>query len=234
MHTGMIAILAQLTTPSDTTSVALNTAAEQSISVADLVMKGGAIMIPIFLLWIIATYIIIERFLYLKSAMKSKGEFVRTISKLLRESDIKGATLLADKEDSAVGKIIGTGISYIGKPVKDIESMMESVANVEIGEMEKNTNYLGVIAGIAPMLGFIGTIWGIIQIFYQISLSDNISIGIIASGLYVKMVTSGAGLIVGVYAYTGYHLLQQRIQHFTLTAQRDSLEFIRSIVSPAR
>jgi biopolymer transport protein ExbB len=103
-----------------------------------------------------------------------------------------------------------------------------------VGEMEKNTNYLGIIAGIAPMLGFIGTIAGIIQIFYEISLSDNISIGIIASGLYVKMVTSGAGLIVGVYAYTGYHLLQQRIQRFTLQAQRDSLEFIRSIISPAR
>jgi biopolymer transport protein ExbB len=234
MQTGMIAILAQLTPSiaSDSTTVA--STAEQSISVADLVMKGGAIMIPIFLLWIIATYLIIERFLYLKAAAATKGDFIKTISKLLRDSDIKGANLMADKEESAIGKIIGTGISYIGKPVKDIESMMESVANVEIGEMEKNTNYLGVIAGIAPMLGFIGTIWGIIQIFYQISLSDNISIGIIASGLYVKMVTSGAGLIVGVYAYTGYHLIQQRIQHFTLKAQRDSLEFIRSIVSPAR
>lgn len=191
-------------------------------------------MIPILLLWVIATYILIERFLYIKTATKTKGDFIRQIIRMIKESDVRGSSMYAEKEDSAVGRIIATGISYIGKPVKDIESMMESVANVEVGEMERNTNYLGIIAGIAPMLGFIGTISGIIQIFYGISLSDNISIGIIAGGLYVKMVTSGAGLIVGVYAYTAYHLLQQRIQRFTLQAQRDSLEFIRSIISPAR
>src|SRR5688572_10715618 len=232
MQLAFISILSQIQSqPTDTTTTAVP---DQSLSVLDLVVSGGVIMIPIFLLWIIATYILIERFLYLKTAAKTKGDFIRQINNMLRNSDIKSATMYADKEDNAIGKIIAMGISYIGKPIKDIESMMESAASVEVGEMEKNTNYLGIIAGIAPMLGFIGTIWGIIQIFYQISLSDNISIGIIASGLYVKMVTSGAGLIVGVYSYTAYHLLQQRIQHFTLQAQRDALEFIRSIVSPAR
>jgi biopolymer transport protein ExbB len=232
MELPLIYNLAQIqNTPTDSTSTA---AVDQSLSVADLVVSGGVIMIPIFLLWVIATYIVIERFLYLKAATKTKSDFIRQIVGMLRNSDIKTATVFAEKEDTSIGKIVSTGISYIGKPVKDIESMMESVANVEVGEMERNTNYLGIIAGIAPMLGFIGTIWGIIQIFYQISLSDNISIGIIASGLYVKMVTSGAGLVVGVYSYTAYHLLQQRIQRFTLQAQRDSLEFIRSIVSPAR
>jgi biopolymer transport protein ExbB len=117
--------------------------------------------------------------------------------------------------------------------MKEIEGVMESTANVEVGEMEKGTGYLGIIAGIAPMLGFIGTISGIIRIFYTISLSDNISIGIIAGGLYEKMITSGAGLVVGVLAYTGYHILSQMIQNFTLRAQRDSLEFIRCIMSPA-
>ena len=111
--------------------------------------------------------------------------------------------------------------------------MMESVANIEVGEMEKNTAYLGIIAGVAPMLGFIGTISGIINIFYSISLTDNISIGIIAGGLYEKMVTSGSGLIVGLCAYAAYHILMQIISKFTLRVQRDSLEFIRYIVSPA-
>lgn len=230
MQLAFMPVLAQIS--SDTT--AISTTSSQSLSILDLVVSGGVIMIPIFLLWIIATYIFIERYLYLKTAAKTKGDFMRQINTMLRNADIKAATMYAEKEDTALGKIISMGISYIGKPIKDIESMMESTASVEVGEMEKNTNYLGIIAGIAPMLGFIGTIWGIIQIFYQISLSDNISIGIIASGLYVKMVTSGAGLIVGVYSYTAYHLLQQRIQQFTLHAQRESLEFIRSIIAPAR
>jgi biopolymer transport protein ExbB len=234
MHIAFISVLSQIQNPTVSDSTATVATPDQSLSVFDLVVSGGVIMIPIFLLWIIATYIFIERFLYLKSAAKTKGDFIRQINTMLRNSDIKAATVYAEKEDTALGKIISMGISFIGKPIKDIESMMESTASIEVGEMERNTNYLGIIAGIAPMLGFIGTIWGIIQIFYQISLSDNISIGIIASGLYVKMVTSGAGLIVGVYAYTAYHLLQQRIQHFTLQAQRDSLEFIRSIISPAR
>jgi biopolymer transport protein ExbB len=230
MQIALISTLAQIQT--DTTAPI--TATDEGLSIADLIIKGGVVMIPILLLWVIATYILIERFLYIRAATKTKGDFIRQIIRMLKDSDIKAANLYSEKEDSSVGRIIATGISYIGKPVKDIESMMESVANVEVGEMEKNTNYLGIIAGIAPMLGFIGTISGIIQIFYGISLSDNISIGIIAGGLYVKMVTSGAGLIVGVYAYTAYHLLQQRIQRFTLQAQRDSLEFIRSIISPAR
>lgn len=230
MQIALISILSQI--QPDTTAPL--TTADEGLSIADLIIKGGVVMIPILLLWVIATYILIERFLYLKTATKTKGDFIRQIIRMIKESDVRGSSMYAEKEDSAVGRIIATGISFIGKPVKDIESMMESVANVEVGEMEKNTNYLGIIAGIAPMLGFIGTISGIIQIFYGISLSDNISIGIIAGGLYVKMVTSGAGLIVGVYAYTAYHLLQQRIQRFTLQAQRDSLEFIRSIISPAR
>ena len=230
MQLDFISVLLQVS--SDSTSISV--AADQSLSILDLVVSGGVIMIPIFVLWIIATYIFIERYLYLKAQAKTKGDFMRQIHGMLRNADVKAATVYAEKEDTALGKIISMGISYIGKPIKDIESMMESTASIEVGEMERNTNYLGIIAGIAPMIGFVGTIWGIIQIFYQISLSDNISIGIIASGLYVKMVTSGAGLVVGVYSYTAYHLLQQRIQQFTLQAQRESLEFIRSIIAPAR
>jgi biopolymer transport protein ExbB len=117
--------------------------------------------------------------------------------------------------------------------VKDIETMMESSANIEVAEMEKNTGYLGIIASIAPMVGFIGTISGVIRIFYNISLSDNISIGVISGGLYEKMITSGAGLIVGVLAYSGYHYLHLKIQRFTLQVQKDAYEFMRSILSPA-
>lgn len=190
-------------------------------------------MIPILVLWVITTYLFIERFLYLRQKTRRQKDFMGNIRHLLNNGDIKAATFFAEKDDTSTGRIIGTGLQYIGKPVKDIETVMESAANIEIGFMEKNTGYLGIIAGIAPMLGFIGTISGIIHIFYSISLTDNISIGIIAGGLYEKMVTSGAGLIVGVCAYAAYHSIHQKIQGFSLQIQRDSHEFIRYILSPA-
>jgi biopolymer transport protein ExbB len=116
-----------------------------------------------------------------------------------------------------------------GKQGKDVEGIMESAANIEIAEMEKNLGYLGIIAGIAPMLGFIGTISGVIKIFYNISLADNISIGIIAGGLYQKMICSGAGLIVGVIAYSCYHYLQLMIDRYTIAMQKDVNDFLKSL-----
>lgn len=221
----MIAFLAQIT-PEPPESF-------EGLSIADLLLKGGIVMIPIIFLLFLATYLFIERLLYIRQKGKQQKDLVQNITRMIRDSDIKAATMFAERETSSTGKILASGLQYIGRPMKEIEGVMESTANIEVGEMEKGTGYLGIIAGIAPMLGFIGTISGIIRIFYTISLSDNISIGIIAGGLYEKMITSGAGLVVGVLAYTGYHILNQMIQNFTLRAQRDSLEFIRYIMSPA-
>lgn len=208
--------------------------APEELSILELMMKGGFVMIPIVILWFVALYIFIERILYLRTAAKTKREFIQNIKRHLQEGDIKSARLYAEQERSALATVIRSGLDYVGKPIKEIESMMESAANIEIAEMEKNIGYLGIIAGIAPMLGFIGTISGIINIFYSISLSDNISIGIIAGGLYEKMITSGTGLVVGVLAYSAYHLLQQRINRFSLQMQKDVFEFIRTIVSPVK
>lgn len=225
-------VFAQISQPSDSL-VQLSQTSDDGLSLFSLLMKGGVVMVPILFLLVVTTYIFIERYLYLRQKTRRQKDFMGKITRLIKEADIKGAKMFADSESSATGKIILTGLQYIGKPIKEIETMMEAVANVEVGEMEKNTGYLGIIAGIAPMLGFIGTISGIIHIFYSISLTDNISIGIIAGGLYEKMVTSGAGLIVGVLAYTAYHVLHQKIQRFSLSIQRDSLDFIRYIISPA-
>jgi biopolymer transport protein ExbB len=207
--------------------------ASQELSIASLLWKGGVVMIPILILSLITVYVFIERFLYIRSVTKGKKDLMVHVKNRLQQGDIKGARLYAEQESSATGRIILSGLEYVGKPVKDIETMMESSANIEVAEMEKNTGYLGIIASIAPMVGFIGTISGVIRIFYNISLSDNISIGIISGGLYEKMITSGAGLIVGVLAYSGYHYLHLKIQRFTLQVQKDAYEFMRSILSPA-
>lgn len=205
--------------------------AVQELTILELIMKGGVIMIPIAILSFISIYLFIERFMYLNTIIKSEKNFVPTVIGFLKESNIKAAANFADKSTHATGYIISSGISMIGRSARDIEATMESATNIKVAEMERNLGYLGIIAGVAPMLGFLGTIAGIIHIFYDISLSDNISIGIIAGGLYEKMITSGAGLLVGVIAYTFYHLLHQKIQRFTLQIQKDVFQFMRSIQS---
>jgi biopolymer transport protein ExbB len=212
----------------DTTAVDITPA---DLSLFELIMKGGVVMIPIAFLSVCVVYITVERYLYLKSVLKHPSNFVDTISGHLKEGNINAARSYASHFTSSTGFVMRSGIDSIGKPIRDIESVLESATNIEVAEMEKNLGYLGIIAGIAPMLGFVGTIVGIIHIFYDISLSDNISIGIIAGGLYEKMITSGAGLVVGILAYTAYHILYQRIHKFTRQIQKDCFEFLRSIQS---
>jgi biopolymer transport protein ExbB len=135
--------------------------------------------------------------------------------------------MYARSDKSSFGKILESGLRQKGKTVKETEGYMESTTNIEIAMMEKDTGYLGIIAGVAPMLGFIGTISGVIKIFYNISLADNISIGIIAGGLYQKMICSGTGLIVGVIAYSCYHYLQMMIDRFSINLQRQVNEIVK-------
>ena len=120
----------------------------------------------------------------------------------------------------------------IGRPIAEIESNMEKVTNIEIANMEKRMNHLGTIAGIAPTLGFVGTISGVIKIFYNISITENISIANISGGLYEKMISSGAGLVVGIIAYAAYHLLNGKIDSFALQSQKIILKFINIIQRP--
>jgi len=207
---------------------------QDELTFIELIMKGGVVMIPILLLSIAAIYVAIERYLYLRSTLKRDGNFLSKITRALSSGNIAEAKRYAQDEDSATGRIISSGIDSIGRPIRDIESMLESATNIEVAEMEKHTGYLGIIAGIAPMLGFIGTILGIIHIFYEISLTDNFSIGTISGGLYEKMITSGTGLAVGIIAYIAYHLLLLRIGRFTLQIQKDVFDFLRSLQAPTK
>jgi biopolymer transport protein ExbB len=207
---------------------------QDELTFVELIMKGGYVMIPILLLSIAAIYVAIERYLYLRSTLNRDDNFLSKITRALSSGNIAEAKRYAEDENSATGRIISSGIDSIGRPIRDIESMLESATNIEVAEMEKHTGYLGIIAGIAPMLGFIGTILGIIHIFYEISLTDNFSIGTISGGLYEKMITSGTGLAVGIIAYIAYHMLLLRIGRFTLQIQKDVFEFLRSLQVPTK
>ena len=196
-------------------------------NVAELLMKGGFIMIPIILLSFFSLYLFIERFSYIRRSATINETLVSNVISEIRNNRHEEALNRAKESDTALGRILESGLSQPGKNPKEIENYMESAANLEIAVMEKDTGYLGIIAGIAPMLGFIGTISGVIKIFYNISLADNISIGIIAGGLYQKMICSGTGLIVGVIAYSAYHFLQMMIDRFSIGMQRQVNEVVK-------
>jgi len=206
-----------------------NIATTNEISVLEFIFKGGFFLIPISILLFYTFYLIIERYLYIQKASKIDALLMRDVRDNLHSGKLDMARSIAERSNTASGNIIKEGILVIGRPIIEIESNMDRAADIEIGEMEKHLGQLGLIAGIAPTLGFIGTISGVIKIFYSISVTENISIGNISGGLYEKMISSGAGLLVGIIAYSAYHLLNGKIDNFALKIQKQILEFINII-----
>jgi len=227
-------ILLQVPAIDTTTSASAvaGAAPQSSLQLFDLVAKGGWVMIPIALLFFAALYLIIQRFYVIRMQTRVDDGFIDNVKDMVLQGNIKSAESFCRNQKTSVGRVFEKAVGRIGSPIREIESTIETVGQIEIGRLERNMGYLGIIAGIAPMLGFIGTISGIIRIFYDISLSDNISVGIIAGGLYEKMITSGSGLIVGVIAYTGYHLLNMMVEKFTLRLEMNAFEFLEVLQKP--
>ncbi|HBX52828.1 MAG: biopolymer transporter ExbB [Bacteroidetes bacterium RIFOXYA12_FULL_35_11] len=199
---------------------------EQSMSLLDLLIKGGVVMIPILLLSLLAFYFFFERLIAIRKAAKKNTSFMNNISNMILNMKIEEAKILCSATNTPVSRMISKGIERFGKPINEIEKSVESVGKFEISKLEKNMKILGIVAGIAPMLGFIGTIIGVIKIFYNISLADNISIGLIAGGLYEKMITSASGLIIGVIAYAGYHYLNILLDKVIFNMEDSAIEFM--------
>jgi biopolymer transport protein ExbB len=209
-------------------NVVTNPNPAEYMSVLELMTKGGIVMIPILLFSMLSVYVFIDKLIYVVKNARTENDFSRRLLKELSDGRKEQAAIFC-KQNNSTGRIFESALPKMGKPVQEIEDTIESSANIEIAKMEKHTGYLGIIAGIAPMLGFIGTISGVIKIFYNISLSDNISIGLIADGLYQKMICSATGLIVGVVAYIFYHYLQMRIDNYSTRLQENVLIFINSL-----
>jgi len=209
-----------------------NEALTNEVSVLEFIFKGGLFLIPIAILLFYTIYLIFERYLYIHKAAKIDNHLMKDIRTHLNSANIEMAVSAAERTGNAQGAIIKEGVLTIGRHIGEIESNMERAANIEIGYMEKKMGQLGLIAGIAPTIGFIGTISGVIKIFYAISVTEDISIGNISGGLYEKMISSGAGLIVGIIAYSAYHLFNGKIDNFSLSIQKQVLEFINIIQRP--
>lgn len=204
--------------------ILLETVAE--IQYFDLIIKGGWLMIPLFLLSIISVFIFFDRFFYLKSQKKADPAFFEMLNEQIKAGKIEAAITLCKSTNSSESRILMKGLQNLGSPIRDIHEQMEMEGKLEVYKYEGNTYFLGVIAGVAPMLGFIGTISGVIKIFYNISLADNISISLISGGLYEKLITSGVGLSIGIIAYVAYHYLNNRINKLVHDWEYRSVRFI--------
>lgn len=207
---------------------------EQSISLLELVTRGGWVMFPIGFLALVSVYLIVERFITISKAGKVDTGFMTNIKTMLLDGKIDAALSMCRSSNTPIARLLEKGIKRLGKPVKEIESAVENTGKLEIYKLEKNLSYLGIIAGIAPMLGFIGTISGVINIFYKISVSADFGIQQISDGLYEKMVTSAAGLMVGIIAHIGFHLLNTMIDRVTFQLESTTVEFIDLIQEPGK
>lgn len=194
-----------------------------------LIMKGGWVMVPIAILSVLAIYFIIERWLIVSKMGKSDSIWQSRIIELISENRLEQALKFCHEKPYVTGKVIASGLKEIEEPVEEIERVMEVEARMQISKMENHMNYLGIIASIAPMLGFLGTIFGVITIFYNISQTADLDIATISDGLYQKMICSGAGLLVGIVAYSGFYILNGRIDKTVVVLDKDSNEVLKAI-----
>jgi biopolymer transport protein ExbB len=205
----------------------------EEVSILGLLMKGGYVMIPILFLSVLSLYLFIERFLYISNAGKIDHSFLDRIQQKLSQGDVKGAIDTCSNQKTPVAHILSRGLIRLGSPVRDIENTIESTASVEVAKMEEKLSYISLIAAIAPMFGFLGTVIGMIKAFYNISVSDNISIGIIAGGIYEKMVTSASGLVVGIIAFIFYTILNNKIDQAVSNIEVVTTEFLDTLYKPS-
>ncbi len=197
----------------------------------DLMMKGGWILVPIFLLSLLSIYVIINRVLVIRKLGQKDVLWFSRVWELVQERKIDKAVKFSLEKQTATSKVIAAGLKEIQGEDKEIEEAMQMEARQQISLLENQMNYLGITAAIAPMLGFLGTIFGVIKIFYNISVSGDLNIASISDGLYQKMICSGAGLFVGIIAYSGYYVLNGFIDKAVLRIDKDSNEILKAIRS---
>jgi biopolymer transport protein ExbB len=237
MLLGLVTLLQDslLTPKADTVATAATAAAaDQQIRLLDLLMKGGVLMIPLGILSLIAVFSFVERYLTISKAGKLEDNFMPMIRDHISNGNITAARSLSKNTNTPIARMIDKGIQRIGKPIELIEKSMESVGKLEIYKMEKNLVILSIVAGIAPMFGFLGTIAGMIQTFFNISITSDITLSTIAGGIYVKMITSATGLIIGLIAYIGYSFLNAQIDKTIYKMEAASAEFIDILQEPTK
>lgn len=238
----MLGILLQITQSgavTDTTSqliqqVTQTVPTSETLSLWELTMKGGWIMIPIAILSILAIYIFIERFIATQRAAKEDSGFMNNIKDFIHQGKLDAALSLSKNTDTPIARMIHKGLLRLGKPLSDINAAIENVGKLEIAKLEKKVAILATAAGGAPMLGFLGTVTGMVRAFYNISKAgNNIEIATLSGGIYEAMITTVAGLIVGIIAYFCYNIIVSRIQKVVNMLESRASEFMDLLNEPA-
>ena len=207
---------------------------ETKISLITMIAKGGPIMYPLALLLLISIYILVERLLVLGKASKINKELLQSIKEMINTGNLSNAISMCKNINTPESTMLEQGISRIGQPITEIRTAMDKSGANEISKLEKNLNVLNIIGRIAPMFGFIGTIIGVITIFYDISLAKTVEIEVISKGLYQKMVTSAGGLVVGVIAFVCYHWLNSRIDKLANRMEDTQIKFLDILNEPIK
>ena len=214
----------------DTTAVA----SHQMQSLWDILMMGGVIMIPLALLFVAAVFFFIERLIAIRKAGKIDDNFMSIIRDHIITGNIAAARSLSKNTFNPVARIIDKGIQRIGKPIDAIEKSMDNVGVLEMYKMEKNLPVLSIIARIAPLFGFLGTIIGMLQLFKGIAGSSEYNFNTIADGIYIKMITSATGLIIGILTFIAHSYLTGQINHVENKMDVASAEFIDILQEPTK
>ena len=209
-------------------------ATEIKLSILDLAMKGGWIMLVLAILSIIAVYIFIERFIVVHRATKIDKSFMERIREYMKDGKIDSAKALCHGSDTPISRMIDKGLSRIGRPLNDINTAIENVGNIEVAKLEKGVTLLSMIASASPMIGFLGTVTGMIRAFYNMSMAgNNLDIEVLSSGIYEAMVTTVGGLIVGIIAYLFYTIIVAKIQDVVNLLESMTTEFMDALNEPA-
>ncbi len=226
-------ILLQITTETPIDTTTLDSAAAGSVSILDLLLKGGWVMIPLIILFALSIYIFVERIRVVKRAAKIPEQFMEKIRGLVSRGEISAARILCSQTDSPISRMIEKGVSRIGSPLKSIEAAIENVGKLELYRLEKNLTLLATISGAAPMIGFLGTVTGMIQAFIAIAQEEgNVSPQLLSTGIYEAMITTATGLAVGILAYLGYNYLVSRVNKVVHQMEYISIDFIDLLQEP--
>ena len=207
---------------------------EMSYSLIDMAVKGGWLMIVLLVLSVIAIFIFGKKWWMIRQASKIDKDFMMDIRDYIHDGRVKSAKTLCSKFDTPVARMVEAGIDRIGKPLGDIQTAVENVGNVEVARLEKGLPYLAMIAGGAPMIGFLGTVMGMVQAFFNMSQAgNNIDITLLSSGIYTAMITTVGGLIVGIIAYFGYNWLTSKVSNVVFQMESSTIEFMDLLEEPA-
>ncbi len=205
-----------------------------SLDFWDLAIKGGWIMIPIVLLSFIAVYIFGDRYIAINKASKIDPHLMNQIKQNIQDGKIDSALSLCRSTDKPITRMIEKGILRIGRPLNDVHAAIENVASLEVSKLEKGLPVVASVAGGAPMLGFLGTVTGMIQAFYDMAnAGNNIDVQLLSSGIYQAMVTTVAGLMVGIVAYFAYNILVARVEGVVFKMENYTTEFMDLLNEPA-